>query len=675
MDMEDRAAALKRAIADQEHRIFVLEHPMQPRRELSRMMREYRALEAAGLPRAPDAPTWRDGAQARGSFQRVIHDTGWDDGPAVQSVADLKAVHAQIALREPEPVYVASATMPGVEVVLTYEGGVLTRAALRGDGVTGEDVTDNVRAMASVPLRLRPAGTITESRITKLTRQALGPATLTPVPPFPPQLHVRAVVAMRTLDLTALDRRRVDAGDPPYILPRGAVMGSLRRLDPKVTATRRLKLFALGCAEAPPGIDSEWQLLGALKSWGFAVLPVTWRCKGLQEVLDFVAALQEIAPNFEYPLEGGTLCLNKPSALVDPEARRIRLVFPAPGRAALVKKTYFAVGRGGAILPVALLAKPPDSDLAVPERAPVPAVGGAGILDLPLGETVRVRPGTVAPVITEEGLPPKDALQPAHCPACNALLFVASDDPFRVCVNVHCIGRARARLLHVAGPRGLRMQSLAVRVVDRLVTELGVRDVLDLLALDPSRVDALAPGAGVRFEEELQAARRLPLWRLLYLLAIPQISEHAARVVAHHLVDFTRLESLHPEEALQIPDLPAESALGLSRWLEAEGARICARVRQAGLQIVDAREDFPAPFLGQNVVVAGRLARGIAQAGDDVERRGGVLLARVGRLTDLLICGPQADREFDTAAMYNVPVVDEGAFDALVAATGGVIRR
>jgi NAD-dependent DNA ligase len=163
----------------------------------------------------------------------------------------------------------------------------------------------------------------------------------------------------------------------------------------------------------------------------------------------------------------------------------------------------------------------------------------------------------------------------------------------------------------------------------------------------------------------------MPLWRLLHLLAIPQVSEHAARIIVHHVVELERLEALTPQEALRIPDLPAEAGVGLCRWLEGEGPRTFARLRQVGLQVLDAREDFPAPFLGQNVVVAGRLARGVAQAGDEVERRGGVLLSHVGRLTDLLICGPDAPREFDTAAMYNVPVVEEGVFEALVTSTGG----
>lgn len=670
--MEDHAKTLRKQIADQEHRIHVLEHPMRPRQELNRLMEALRRLEAQGAPRTPDSPTWRDGAPPRGGFETRSHRRPWLDPPAVQSVAELKQLHAMVSAHEGDPTYVASATMPGVGVVLTYEHGLLTRATLRGDGTAGEDVLDNIRAVPSVPLCLRPAGTITESRITKLTRQALGPATLTPVPPFPEELHIRAIATMRSLDLTALDRRRVDAGDPPYILPQAAVYGSLRRLDSRITASRRLSVFAVGSDEAPAGIDSEWQRLGALKSWGFSVLPVTWRCKGLQEVLDFVAALQQIAPTFEYPLEGGRLSVNRLGFGAEPGGpqREVRLIFPAPGRPAVVKKTYFAVGRGGAILPVALLDKDPQANLAVPERAPIPGLDGTHVLGLSSGTSVKVRPGSVAPVIVMEADAAR-ATAPAQCPACGTALYVASDEPFRICVNTNCMGRARARLLHMVGPRGLALQSVTVKMVEKLVTEIGLRDAVDLFQLDPDKVDGLSPGAGASFAHEIRQAQRLPLWRLLYLLAIPQVSEHAARVIAHHVVELEHLERLSPQDVLRIPDLPAESAQGLSRWMESEGPRAFTRVRQAGLQIVGATEDFPAPFLGQNVVVAGELKRGLVQASDEVERRGGLLLANVGRLTDLLIWGEHAERQFDTAAMYNVTAVDEATFGHLVNSSKG----
>ncbi len=669
---EERAKALRTKLADAEHRLHVLEHPLIQGRAFSAMLAELMALEASGVLQTPDSPSCRFDRRQRGELETHPHDMLWPPLPAVQSVAELRAHHSQVStLDRGEVTYVASATMPSVDVVLTYAAGVLVRAVLRGDGHRGEDVTDNVRTIGSCPLRLRPPGTVTESRITKLTRQALGPSTIQPVPQYPDQLSVRATVAMRTADLTALDRRRVDSGEPPYILPRAAVLGSLRRLDPRITLSRPLKLFALGSDRMPDGIDSEWRLLGALKSWGFAVLPVTWRCKGLSEVLDFVSTLQQIAPSFEYPLEGGTLSVNRSGFAAASEESNapvpasVRLLFPLPGRPAVVTKVYYAVGRGGAVLPVALLERSPDHDLPVPERAPVPAFDGTSMLAVHGGTTVRVRPGSVAPVIMvdrfESGQPPID-----QCPSCQSQLPPVEDEPFRTCVNLSCIGRARARLLHLVGPRGLRLNTLSVRLVDKLLAEYGPMDAVDLLTMDPGGLERVAPGKGQALGDELQRAKRMPLWRLLYLAAIPHVSEHASRAIAFHVFSLERLEELTEARCHGIPDIPAEAADGLARWLATEGPRTIKRLKEAGYEILDGETNFPAPFLGRRIAVAGDFERGTSFATDEIERRGGIIQPRVGRTTDLLIRGRGGSREFDAAAMYNIPVIEEVALKELL---------
>jgi DNA ligase (NAD+) len=669
---EERAKELRALLSDAEHRLHVLEHPVLPDRAFSVMLEELRALEEGGVQKTPDSPTIRIDRRRRSELESHPHDMLWHPLPAVQSVAELRAYHGQVgALDRGEVTYVASATMPGVDLVLTYAGGVLERAILRGDGHRGEDITDNVRTIGSCPLALRRPGTVTESRVTKLTRQTTGPSTIQPVPPYPERLHVRATIAMRIADLTALDRRRVDSGEPPYILPKSAVLGSLRRFDPRITASRPLKLFAIGCDRMPPGIDTEWQLLGALKSWGFAVLPVTWRCRGLPEVLDFVSTLQQIAPTFEYPLEGGTLTVNRAGFAVSAEdsgvqvPAAVRLMFPLPGRPAVVTKVYHAVGRGGAVLPVALLERSPDHDLPVPERAPVPAYDGTSMLAVQSGTTVRVRPGSVAPVIMlerfEGGHAPID-----RCPSCQSELPEIEDEPFRTCVNPSCIGRARARLLHLVGPRGLRLNSLSVKLVDKLLAEYGPMDAADLITLDPGKIERIAPGRGLEFAEEIKKTRRMPLWRLLYLVAIPHVSEHVSRAIAHCVFSLERLEELTEARCYEIPDIPSEAAEGLAGWLSTEGPRTLKRLKEAGCEILDGEQSFPAPFLGRRIAVAGDFERGTSFATDEIERRGGIIQPRVGRTTDLLVRGKGGSKEFDAAAMYNIPVIEEAAFKELL---------
>ncbi|MEO1335885.1 MAG: hypothetical protein AAFV29_09570, partial [Myxococcota bacterium] len=486
-----------------------------------------------------------------------------------------------------------------------------------------------------------------------------GPSTMTPVPPFPERFEVRIAVVLNSLDQSALDRRRVDSGDPPYISARGAVMSSLRKLDARVTASRRLRAFALGCPTAPPGIETQWGLLGALKSWGFAIQPITWRCRGLQEVLDFVTALQQQAPTFDYPLEGGLLVANRmPQGHASKHAR---LVFPLPGRPAVVSRTYHAVGRGGAILPVAMVGKAPEHDLPVPERAPIPAADGQTVLDVNAGVRIRVRPGAVAPVIMMDDADgvPRAAIE--NCPACRRRLEAPADDPFLRCINVHCSGRARARLLHLVGPRGLRLQTLNVKMVDRLLSELGSLELADFFALDADSVERFAPGQGAKVVQDLAALKRMPLWRFLYLSAIPHVCENQARTLVRHIRSVERLEALIPAGVTEAPGLLPEAIESFNEWLRTSGRDALARAREVGMSLLGDEEVFSAPFLGKRVVVAGEIEQGANLLADEIERRGGIIQARVGRMTDLVIVGQAAQDVFDAAVMYDVPIVEEKA--------------
>ena len=673
---DSRAENLRRYIADQEHRWFVLEHPAVSRHRLEQLRDELATLEAAGAQKSLDSPTWRRGAPPRAQLEHRSHQPPWRLEPAVHSVADLKSHHARVSAMEPDPQYVAAGTLEGAEAILTYERGILTRAVLLGDGVQGIDVTDNARTVPSVPLSLRRPGTVTESRVTKLTRQALGPSTMTPVPPFPARLEIKVVFALRNSDLTALDRRRVDAGEPPYASVRGAVLGSLARLDSRVTATRPLCAFAVGCREMPAGLESTWQLLGALKSWGFAILPLTWRCTGLTEVLDFVSELQRAAPSFEFALSGGLLTLSRGAfGLVDVEGgslppRTVRLSFPAPGRLARVQSVYFAVGRGGAVLPVVLLASDPENKLPVPDRAPLPVEGAQTFLAAADGDRLRVRPGTVAPLLVRDDRARAGAVL-ERCPACQSRLVSALDEPFRRCPSRDCPGRVRARLLHVVGPRGLNLHVVPTGGVERIANELAVVDAPGLLAVDPERLDRMFPGAGAQLVEALQAIRVLPLWRLIYLLGIPHVGERVARTIAHHIKDFGRLVELGADEVERLRGVPSESAAGLSKWLTEEAPDVFARLRRLPIDVVSDASVFSAPFHARRVVVAGTFAMGAAQLSDEIERRGGIMQARVGRTTDFLVMGADAAPAVKQAAAYNIPTVEESVIVTVLRETSG----
>ena len=219
------------------------------------------------------------------------------------------------------------------------------------------------------------------------------------------------------------------------------------------------------------------------------------------------------------------------------------------------------------------------------------------------------------------------------------------DEPFARCVNSKCKGRARAKFLHVVGPRGLRLNEITVRIVDRIMAELGPLDVVDIFALDAAALDKIEPGLAERVRPQLDSVKRMPLWRFLHLSAIPQVCEHEARVLVRHVQTSARLEALTPSELSRLEGLSPEAVQGLSGWLTAEGPNQLARARQVGLTLLGDAEAFSAPFLTKTVVVAGQIAGGAMQLADEIERRGGIIQGRVGRDTDLVVVGQRSAKD------------------------------
>lgn len=666
----ERARALREELAHHEHRYHVLESPTISARRFRAMLGELATLERdpdVGVSR--DSATLRTPAAARAAFGRAAHLHRWRDPREIRSPAELRSYHGELATRDPRGVVcVGSGWITGAEVALTYVDGCLAQALLRGDGVEGDDVTANVRTIGGVPLKLRPPGSVTDTQVSKLMRRAVGPTTTSPVPPFPNQMVVQGVISMRLTHLLALDRQRLDAGESPYVNAEAAILASVRALDPRVTASRKLTFMARTTGEVPVGVETHWQLLGSLKSWGFSVTPLTWRCEGLDEMLDFVSALQTEKPKFDFPLDGGLLTSNR---LGDPSsATTVRLTFVTIATKAKVKSVYRAVGRTGAVLPVALLGPVEDKGGTIPDGAPIPAATGTEMLGVQAGLQVRVVSGAAAPLLEIDdpaAAPPPEPL--GVCPTCRTALRQPADAPFGYCDNRACRGRARSKLLHLTGARGLGLRSLSARVVETLLPNGGV-GLQQLLALTEAEVERSAEGLGAKFAAELVEAKRMPLWRLLYLSSIDHMSERAARAIAAHLVDVEGLRNWARGQRGPIPHATPESVDGLSRWLAEDGPAVIENLQALGVVFIGDTECFSAPFLGRRVALAGRFERfGIDRAIDELERRGGAIDNRVSRLTDLVVTGQDAGEALAIADRYGLPVVDEVAFATVLQRT------
>ena len=673
-ETELRARALREAIANHEHRAYVLEAPEISDAQESRLRTELDQLEAQQSTVPLDSPGRRRPSPPREMFVRAMHMPPWEDVPELRSPMALRAFYERLTAAHDgrDPVLVGTGWMTGAEVALTYSDGILRSAVLRGDGLEGEDVTDNVRTIPSVPLRLRPPGSFTVSRDDRPSGRAPRPSTLNPVPPFPDELVVQGVLTMRDLDLVALDRQRADSAVPPYVDASAAAVASVRALDPAVTASRPLCFFAFSAAPVLNGVDSYWQLIGVLKSWGFRVSPAHWRCEGIEEVVDFVSALGREKTSFAYPLSGGVLTLDPLQEVPEGVFGTVRLKFISYGKQARVKSVYRAVGRGGAVLPLALLEAMDDGD--VPDVAPIPAVDGASILDVEAGAVLRVLTGGGTPLLQ----PPSDEAEPRaapleRCPSCDGPLRHPADEPAAYCDNLNCKGRVRSRWLHLMGPRGVASTQLPRRVVESLSQGAGPQ-LLDVYQLDPAALEGLDPETAASFAEDIAGARRLPLWRLLYLSDIPGLGERSARAIAARVRDLDGFAAfVRGEDAPVVPGADPASVVSVRAWGAGPGMGRIEALLELGVEILDDASVFSAPLSGRRVAVEGKLTKLTSElVQDEIERRGGTVDMNFSRCCDILITGEVSHEIRALAREAGIPAVTEDEFiDFLHRVDGG----
>jgi DNA ligase (NAD+) len=665
---------LRDELAYQEHRIFVLESPTISSKDYWEMRDRLQHFER-GKKQAisSDSASLRFPAPVRERFETFAHPQHGPQVPDLHFLSDLEAYYARLEAQEGiKPICVGTGRTSGPELELFYADGNLEKAILLQNNRNAIDVTDNARMIGSIPLILKPAGSVTDTRVSKVVRQAMGPSTMSPVPSYSEDLVIRGGVSMRSADLLALDRLRIDAGYPPYVDPKAAVTASICALDPRLTASRRLQFFAQDARNHVSGLETYWQLLSALKSWGFCVTPLTWRCESLPEVLDFVSALQREKRDFEYPLEGGGLHVDRLFGLQeDPEvSRSARLVFQETGREAKVKSVYFAIGRTGAVLPIALLEQADGDGPSVPDGAPIPAHSGSSVL--------QVRAQSVVRIADDDGAPPllrltstsqdKGSSPIEDCPSCNSKLRAEIDEPFLYCDDRNCPGRERSRLLHLIGPNGLGLRSISIRTAEAALADEKV-SLLHVLSLTPEKIDAVASGTGDDFAAEIAKWKKIPFWQVLYLSNIDHLSEQDARSLAAFVANPQGLVKLseHQRPLEQHCGISPESYDGLSRWFESDGFKDLQALMDAGFEILDDDARSSAIFRGRRIVVAGdfgNLTR--EQIRVDIERHGGHVDSRVGRMTDLLIVGQGAKLEVDSAHYYGTALMNESLFLAIL---------
>ena len=684
-DPSRRAAELRALLQRAAHQYYTLDAPELPDAEYDRLFQQLQAIEAAHPElRTPDSPTQRVGGAILDSLASVRHAvpmlsirTETDTTAAGAEAFDARVRRElKLAPDAPPVVYVAEPKFDGLAMSLRYEDGVLVQAATRGDGETGEDVTHNVRTIGQIPLRLHGAA--------------------------PPMLEVRGEVYMRRDDFERLNetmRQRMAVGDKAartFVNPRNTAAGAVRQLDPALAAERPLSFFAYGLGEVTPvqdggpRLDTHWAVLQALKAWGFPVSALARQARGASELIAYHADIAARRDGLPFDIDGvvykvDALALQRELGFVTREPRwAVAHKYPAQEQLTTVEAIDVQVGRTGKLTPVAKLAPVFVGGVTV-TNATLHNEDEARRKDVRVGDTVIVRrAGDVIPEVVgvlPERRPPGAAVftMPAVCPVCgSAAVREPGEADTRCTGGLYCSAQRKQAILHFAQRRAVEIEGLGDKLVDQLVDGGLINTLPDLYRLGLSALASLermAEKSGQNILEALETSKRTTLPRFLFGLGIRHVGEATAKALARHFGSLDAVMTATQDQLLQVPDIGPVVALSIRTFFDQPHNReVVEQLRACG---VCWEEGAPAgqvsrPLAGKTFVLTGTLPTlSREQAKERLEAAGAKVAGSVSKKTDYVVAGSEAGSKLDKARELGVPVLDEAALLAMLAAPEG----
>jgi len=664
-DAAKRVAELRRQVEYHDHRYYVLDDPEISDARYDALMRELRELEAAnpGLV-TPDSPTQRVGGHPSKGFSTVRHSIpmlSLDNAFSEQDLLEFdRRVRERLDVEAVE--YSAEPKIDGLAISVRYEHGRLVQAATRGDGTSGEDVTANVRTIASLPLR------------------QLGDA--------PDVFEARGEVFMTRQSFDRLNRRATEAGEKTFANPRNAAAGSLRQLDPKVTASRALDVFFYGVGATEGWISPSHQsgVRAALRGFGLRTCPEAETVTGVEGCLAYYTRMAGLRDTLGYDIDGVVYKVDRQDwqrqlGFVARAPRwAIAHKFPAQEETTTVRGIDFQVGRTGALTPVARL-EPVFVGGVTVSNVTLHNMDDLERKDVRVGDTVVVRrAGDVIPevvrVITDNR--PRGARRvrlPERCPVCGSHVTRAEGEAVARCSGgLVCSAQRREALLHFASRRAMDIEGLGEKIVEQLVGSRRVETPADLYTLKAEELAALermGEKSAARLVEALARSRTTTLPRFLYALGIRDVGEATALAIARHFGSLAAIEAATTEEIRQVPDVGPVVALHLKDFFDEPHNRSVIRaLRDAGVtwpegEPVTRSDD--GPLAGEVVVITGTLdSMSRDQARLAARAAGATVTDSVSRKTTLLVAGAEPGSKLRKATELGVRIADEAEFLGLI---------
>ncbi|TCW00478.1 NAD-dependent DNA ligase LigA [Biostraticola tofi] len=658
--------ALRATLRHHEHQYYVLDDPQLPDAEYDKLMAELRQLETDNPERiTPDSPTQRVGGMALTAFGEVRHEVPMLSLDNVFDEAGLLAFAKRVSdrlKRDDELTYCCELKLDGLAVSLLYIDGQFTRAATRGDGTTGEDITDNVRTIRSIPLRLKPG-----------------------LAPVPHQLEIRGEVFMTEDGFKRLNDDARRQNGKLFANPRNAAAGSLRQLDPAVTAKRPLTFFCYGVGLLEGGElpDSHWERLQLFKSWGMPVSERVKRATGSEAVLEFYRQVLAGRAQLGFDIDGvvvkvDDLALQKRLGFVARAPRwAIAYKFPAQEQMTRVRDVEFQVGRTGAITPVARL-EPVLVSGAMISNASLHNADEIERLGLQIGDMVIIRrAGDVIPQIVRvvDSERPADAravVFPDCCPVCGSdVERVEGEAVLRCTAGLVCAAQRKEALKHFVSRRALDVDGMGDKIIDQLVEREVVKTPADLFRLSRetlTRLDRMGPKSAQNLLDALEKAKETTFARFLYALGIREVGEATAANLAAEFKTLDALIEADEEALVAVPDIGKVVAAHVHNFFEERhnldviqdllSHEIQLRWPQPATSDNAAQQDNP--FAGKTIVLTGSLTTlSRDEAKDRLIALGAKVSGSVSARTHLVIAGEAAGSKLSKAQQLNIPVIDE----------------
>ena len=660
-----RAALLREEIERHNYQYYVLDDPLIPDSEYDRLLRELQQLET-NFPSliSSDSPTQRVGARPLDAFDEVTHTLpmlSLANAFSEDELADFdRRIRERLAL-DRQVSYAAEPKLDGLAISLRYEQGLLVRAATRGDGQRGEDVTQNVRTIPSVPLRLRGGG-------------------------WPRVLEVRGEVYMPVEGFERLNQRARQRGEKTFANPRNAAAGSLRQLDPRITAQRPLAMFCYGLGEVDGGqLDSRHSAsMRRLQPWGLRISPELRCVRGLDGCLTYYRDLAQRRDRLDYDIDGVVFKvddLRQQQALgfVSRAPRwAIAQKFPAQEEMTRLLAIDVQVGRTGALTPVARLEPVTVAGVTV-TNATLHNLDEIRRKDIRIGDSVVIRrAGDVIPQVLRviEDRRPSDTKifhMPQTCPECGSEVIRDSDGVVIRCSGgLFCPAQRKQAIRHFASRRAMDIDGLGDKLVEQLVEKGLVSSPADLYRLDIetlSGLDRMGSKSAANLRQSLDKSRDTTLAKFLFALGIREVGEATALALARRFGDLPPLMQADAESLQQIPDVgPVVAEHVVTFFRQRHNQDVIAQLRAAGVHWQPMKKISMAalPLADKRIVLTGTLSRSRDQIKASLQAAGAKVVGSVSNKTDYLVAGSDAGSKLEKARQLGVTVLDESGLAELL---------